>query len=124
MRVLVLHSDVADDAPPDEQDTLATVDAVCSALSARGHEPAPFAFSADPAQLDRALRDSGAEVVFNLVESVFGQGDLASVAAAMLARFRIPFTGASAAALACAADKCFTKRLLRSSGLATPDWRE
>jgi D-alanine-D-alanine ligase len=74
--------------------------------------------------LDRALYDSGAEVVFNLVESVFGQGDLAGIAAAMLARLCIPFTGASAAALACAADKCFTKRLLRSSGLPTPDWGE
>jgi D-alanine-D-alanine ligase len=124
MRVLVLHSDVADDAPPDEQDTLATADTVCSALRARGHEPVPFVFSADPAQLNRALHESGAEVVFNLVESVFGQGDLAGVAAAMLARLRVPFTGASAAALACAADKCFTKRLLRSSGLPTPDWSE
>jgi D-alanine-D-alanine ligase len=124
MRVLVLHSDVAEHAPPDEQDTLATADAVCSALRARGHAPAPSGFSPDPSRLKRALRESGAEVVFNLVESVLGQGDLASVAAAMLARLRIPFTGASAAALACAADKCFTKRLLRSSGLPTPDWSE
>jgi len=124
MHVLVLHSDVAEDAPPDEQDTLATAGAVCSALRARGHEPAPSAFSPDPAQLKRALHESGAEVVFNLVESVLGQGDLAGVAAAMLARLRVPFTGASAAALSSAADKCFTKRLLRSSGLPTPDWCE
>ena len=124
MRVLVLHSDVAEDAPPDEQDTLVTADAVCSTLRARGHEPVPFAFSPDPAQLNRVLHESGTEVVFNLVESVLAQGDLAGVAAAMLARLCIPFTGASAAALACAADKCFTKRLLRSSGLPTPDWSE
>jgi len=124
MRVLVLHSDVAEDAPPDEQDTLATAGAVCSALRARGHEPVPSAFSADPAELNRALHASGGEVVFNLVESVFGQGDLAGVAAAMLARLRVPFTGASAASLSSAADKCFTKQLLRSSGLPTADWCE
>ncbi|HLY07296.1 MAG TPA: hypothetical protein VKR31_16235 [Rhizomicrobium sp.] len=124
MRVLVLHSDVAEDAPPDEQDTLATADAVCSALAARRHAPNAFAFSPDPARVNGALRDTGADVVFNLVESVFGQGDLAGVAAAMLARLRIPFTGASAAALACAADKCFSKRLLRSAGLPTPAWSE
>jgi len=70
------------------------------------------------------LREGGAAVVFNLVESVLGQGDLAGVAAAVLARLRIPFTGASAATLACAADKCFSKRQLRSSGLPTPDWAE
>lgn len=124
MRVLVLHSDVAENAPPDEQDTLVTADAVCGALRAGGHEPVRFAFSADTARLNRALHQSGAEVVFNLVESVFGQGDLAGVAAAMLARFRMPYTGASAAALACAADKCFTKRLFRLYGLPTPDWSE
>lgn len=124
MRVLVLHSDVAENAPPDERDTLATADAVCGALRARGHEPATFAFSPDPARLSRTLHDSRAEVVFNLVESVFGQGDLAGLAAAMLARHSIPFTGASAAALACLADKCFSKRLLRSAGLPTPDWSE
>lgn len=122
MRVLVLHSDVADDAPPDEQDTLATAEAVSSALRARGHAPATLAFSPDG--LNRALRESGAEVVFNLVESVLGQGDLSGVAAAMLARLRIPYTGASAAALACAADKCFAKRLFVSAGLPTPEWAE
>lgn len=124
MRVLVLHSDVADDAPPDEQDTLVTADAVCGALRAREHKAKPFAFSPDPAPLARALQESEAEVVFNLVETVLGQGDLAGIAAAMLARLCVPFTGASAAALACAADKCFTKRLLRSAGLPTPDWSE
>lgn len=124
MRVLVLHSDVAEDAPPDEQDTLATAKAVSSALRVRGHEPASFAFSPDPAGMNRALHESRAEIVFNLVESVLGQGDLAGVAAAMLARRRIPYTGASAAALACAADKCFGKRLFVSAGLPTPDWAE
>lgn len=124
MRVLVLHSDIAPDAPPDEQDTLATADAVCTALRARGHEPAPFAFTPDPAWLVQAVREHRAAVVFNLVETVLGQGDLAGVAAAMLARLRIPYTGASAAALASSADKCFAKRLFRSAGLPTPDWSE
>ena len=124
MRVLVLHSDVAEDAPPDEQDTLATSEAVCSALRARGHQPQTLAFSPDAERLTGAVQESGTEIVFNLVESVLGQGDLAGVAAAILARHRIPFTGASAAALACSADKCFTKRLLRAANLPTPDWSE
>jgi len=124
MRVLVLHSDVAHDAPPDEQDTLATANAVAAALGAQGHDVVLHTFVPDPQRLARVLREREAELVFNLVESVFGQGDLAGIAAAMLARQRIPFTGGSSAALACAADKCFAKRLLRSSGLPTPDWHE
>ena len=124
MRVLVLHSDVAEDAPPDEQDTLATAAAVASGLEAREHDVRLHAFVPDPQRLNLGLRESRAEVVFNLVESIFGQGDLAGIAAAMLARQRVPFTGASAAALACAADKCFAKKHLRAVGLPTPDWSE
>lgn len=124
MRVLVLHSDVAENAPPDEQDTLLTAEAVCDALRAREHTCVPVAFHPDPARLSGAVNENGAAIVFNLVESVFGQGDLAGIAAAMLARLRVPFTGASAAGLACAADKCFSKRLLRSAKLVTPDWSE
>jgi D-alanine-D-alanine ligase len=124
MRVVVLHSDVSPDAPPDEQDTLITARAIADALLNRGHRVGLSAFSPDPAHLTSALRDFGAEVVFNLVESVFGHGDLAGIAAAMLSRLGIPFTGASSAALSCAADKCFAKRVLRSAGLPTPDWCE
>jgi D-alanine-D-alanine ligase len=124
MRVLVLRSDVAENAPPDEQDTLVTANAVAAALINRGHETMCHAFVPDYTELTHALRTSRAEVVFNLVESVFGQGDLAGVAAAILARRGIPFTGASAAALSCAADKCFTKKLFRAAGLPTADWSE
>jgi D-alanine-D-alanine ligase len=122
MRVLVLHSDVAPDAPPDEQDTLATADAVAVALRARNHCVSLSSFVPDPLALERALAESQAEIVFNLVESVLGQGDLAGVAPAMLERRGVPFTGATAAALACAADKPFAKRILVDAGLPTPRW--
>jgi D-alanine-D-alanine ligase len=62
--------------------------------------------------------------VFNLVESVFGQGNLAGLAPAMLERRGVRFTGASAAAISCCADKPLTKRLLRAADLPTPDWAE
>jgi D-alanine-D-alanine ligase len=120
VRILVLHSDVGPDAPPDEQDTLLTADAVATALAERGHALAIRAF--DPGTIKATLEETRVELVFNLVESVFGQGDLAGVAAAILARLHVPFTGCTAAALSCAADKCFTKRMLRTSGLPTPDW--
>ncbi|MGH6878294.1 MAG: D-alanine--D-alanine ligase family protein, partial [Rhizomicrobium sp.] len=124
MRVLVLHSDVPPDAPPDEQDTLVTASAVAAALAERGHDVVQRAFMPSPAALASALAESDAELVFNLVESVFGQGDLAGIAAAMLERRGIPYTGASAAALGCAASKPLTKRVLRAAGVATPDWAE
>lgn len=122
MRVLVLHSDVAPGAPSDEQDTLATADAVAAALRVQGYVVSLRPFKPDPTAVDAALTESRADIVFNLVESVFGQGDLAAMAPAMLERRNVPFTGASAAALACAADKPFTKRMLVDAGLPTPLW--
>lgn len=124
MRVLLLHSDVPADAPPDELDTLVTVEAVAAALAALGHSVTQAAFTPNPCAIDAALADSDADVVFNLVESVFGQGNLAGYAPAMLERRGIPFTGASAVAISCCADKPFTKQLLRNAGLPTPDWSE
>jgi D-alanine-D-alanine ligase len=124
MRVLLLHSDVPPDAPPDELDTLVTAEAVAGALSTRGHRVMRAAFAPDPSSVDRTVAAAEAELVFNLVESVFGQGNLSGLAPAMLERCGIPFTGASAVAIACCADKPFTKRVLRSAGLPTPDWTE
>jgi D-alanine-D-alanine ligase len=124
MRVLLLHSDVSPDAPPDELDTLVTAEAVAAALPAHGHYVTQTAFVPIPFVLDRAVADSGADVVFNLVESVFSLGNLAGIAPAMLAQRGLPFTGASAAAIGCCADKPFTKRFLRAAGLPTPDWSE
>jgi len=124
MRVLLLHSDVPTDAPPDEQDTLIAAEAAAAALTERGHSVVRAAFAPDPAVLDRALGDSRAELVFNLVVSVFGQGNLCGLAPALLEKRGTLFTGASAIAIDCCADKPFTKRILRAATLPTPDWAE
>jgi len=124
MQVLLFHSDVPPDAPPDELDTLVTAATVAEALRVRGHGVTMAAFDPDPSAIDRILAASGVDIVFNLVESVFGQGSLAGLAPAILERRGIAFTGASAVTIACCADKPFTKRLLRIADLPTPDWAE
>ncbi|HEX3665861.1 MAG TPA: hypothetical protein VHU23_11575 [Rhizomicrobium sp.] len=122
MRILLLHSDVPRGAPPDEFDTIVTAETLAAVLAERGHRVTQAAFVPSPSALDQALADGGPELVFNLVESVFGQGNLAGLAAAMLEKRGICFTGASSAAISCCADKPFTKRLLRSADIPTPDW--
>jgi D-alanine-D-alanine ligase len=122
MRVLLLHSDVPPGAPPDEIDTLETVEAVAAALDRRGHCVGKAAFAPDPAALAAAISAARAEVVFNLVESVWGHGELAAWAPAMLANQAIPFTGAGAAAIVAATDKIFSKQLLALAGLPTAAW--
>lgn len=124
MRVLVLHSDVPADAPADELDTLLTAQAVERTLAARGHHVSRHAFELVWPQLEAAIAQVHAEIVFNLVESVQGDGFLACIAPAMLEKTGLAFTGASAAALAVCADKIMAKHLLRAAGVPTPDWSE
>jgi D-alanine-D-alanine ligase len=122
MNVLVLHSDVAPDAPADEQDTLWTVDAVKEALASRGYGVTSAAFAPQPAHLRGLLATHRPDVVFNLTESVFGLGQFATVAAQMLEMCGVPFTGNPGGAMALAGDKPLTKSFLRTLGLPTADW--
>lgn len=124
MRVLVLHSDVAPDAAPDELDTLLTARAIAHALHGLGHEPHLAPFTPNPAALKELLAETRAETVFNMVESVYGEGALANIAPAMLEKLDVPYTGANAATISATGDKPLAKRILRAANLPTPDWCE
>jgi len=120
MKILVLHSDIAADAPPEELDTLIASNAVAEALASRGHavEQAPFRQE----MLTDLLACTTPDIVFNLVEGVEGQGRLAPLAPQILADLGVRFTGVSARAMAVTNDKPLTKAMLREAGLATPGW--
>ena len=124
MRVLVLHSDVAPDAPPDEQDTLLQAAAIEASLKALGHGASVATFILDPAKLGALVQGRQADVVFNLVESVWGRGAYAPVAAQMLTELGIAYTGARGATLAATSDKLLSKRLMAGAGLPTAAWSE
>ena len=124
MRVLILHSDIAPDAPPDEQDTLVQAAAVEKALAARGHDASRAAFVPHTSQLETLIEREDPDVVFNLVETVWGSGLYAPLAPAMLSHAGVPYTGVHSAAMAACGDKILTKRLLRGAKLPTPDWSE
>jgi D-alanine-D-alanine ligase len=122
MKVLVLHSDVAPDAPPDELDTLDSANSVSKALESLGHQAPQARFKPDMAFLQGLLDSHKPDVVFNVVESVFGAGIYSSLAPAMLDRLNVPYTGATAAHFAATTDKPFAKNVLRTGGVVTPDW--
>lgn len=124
MRVLVLHSDVTPDAPADEQDTLITARVIAEALGSRGHHAnlAPFVF--DPEALRALIAEYRAHAVFNMVEAIFGQGELAPIVPTLLEKLTVPFTGCPSAPMALAGDKPLAKTLLRLAGLPTPDGHE
>ncbi len=124
MRVLVLHSDVAGDATPDEIDTLLTSRAIAAALNDLGHDAELQPVPADLNGLAHALCRTDFGIVFNMVERFCGQDCLAAAIPAVLDTLGIAYTGSGAATIALAADKPATKRILRAAGLPTPDWVE
>ena len=126
MKVLVLHSDVPPDAPPEDRDTLIAAEAISEALISRGHVAplAPYTFAKDVEGLRRLIAAQAPDVVFNMVEGIGGQGRLAYIAPQQLDLIDVPYTGTGASALIATGDKPGTKRLLRDNGLPTPDWAE
>jgi len=124
MRILVLHSDVPPDAPPDDQDTLLQAEAIEGALKELGYEASRASFAPDPAELEALISEECPELVFNLVETVWGRGVYAPLAPQMLSQLGVPFTGAGAAAMTACSDKILAKRLLRAANLPTANWSE
>ena len=124
MNVLVLHSRVGPDAPPDEQDTLDQAEAIAEALKLRGYGVAKEPFTSDEAALAALIRGHGSDAIFNIVESIDGSGMLAIEAPRIFDRIGVRYTGASYRALKITGDKPEAKASMRAAGLPTAPWAE
>jgi D-alanine-D-alanine ligase len=124
VRIIVLHSDVSPEAPPDDQDTLLQARAVERTLNHLGHDSVCRVFHPDTDVLESTLARECPDLVFNLVETVWGRDAHAPVAAAMLGETGVPFTGCGHSAIAACGDKVFAKRILLAAGLPTAEWSE
>jgi D-alanine-D-alanine ligase len=124
MRILVLHSDIGENPPPEEIDTITSSNAVADALRKNGHAADLAAFSPDPDKLQALLDRHKPDIVFNMVEGIDGLGALAPVAPRMLDEAGMIFTGVDAVGMAVTTDKPLTKRRMREAGIPTADWCE
>lgn len=68
------------------------------------------------------LREGKADLVFNIVESLCGDTRNEQVMPALLDLLRIPYTGPDALAIGLCLHKAKCKHVLRSQGVATPDY--
>jgi D-alanine-D-alanine ligase len=122
MRVLVLHSDIPANAPPDEQDTLIQAEAIAQALVSLGHEMVKASFTPHLHELNALVRETHADLLFNVVEAVEGSGYRAAQAIALFDRLGIPYTGNRSEPVVTTCDKPLAKRKLADAGLPTPAW--
>lgn len=122
MKIAVLHNEVFDESSLDEQDNLIQTRAVAHALAELGHEPVPLPFTSHLKHNLERLKQVRPDVVFNLVESIEGQGRFIHLAPAMLDALDLPYTGASASAMYGTSNKLVAKMILRDHGIPTPGW--
>lgn len=124
MRVALLHNAVAPDAAADELDVLVQAEAVGAALAAGGHRVVTLPCGLDLGALTAQLAVERPDVVFNLVESLGGQGRLIAVVPHLLEALGVRHAGCPADAIHLTSHKTLAKRLLVQAGLPTPAWIE
>ena len=120
MKAVVLYGDVSEDAGMDEKDALVQVAFVSSALSDLGYEPVIISFSLNFSKTLEMLKEIRPGFVFNLVETIAGQGSLIHIAPSLLDFLKIPYTGATTEAQFLTSNKVLAKQFLQAADIATP----
>ena len=120
---VVLESTVEADCPQVEIDELrAGSEEIAAALRSLGYRTDILPCSLDLGAVRNKLTALKPSVVFNLVDSIEGKGNLIAMAPMLLAHMNIPYTGANGLATSISCDKLVTKQILRAEGIRTADW--
>ncbi|HBH86380.1 MAG TPA: D-alanine--D-alanine ligase [Syntrophaceae bacterium] len=120
MKVVVLYGEVSADAGMDEKDALVQVAAVSSALTDIGYTPIIIPLSLNFLPAIESLKKIQPSFVFNLVETLAGQGSLIHMAPSLLDYLGIPYTGAGTEAIFMTSNKVTAKKLFLAAGITTP----
>ncbi len=95
---------------------------VCKSLAELGYQPLAVPFSLDIEKNIRTLKKMDPLFVFNLVETVEGNGQLIHLAPALLDHLGLPYTGNSQEAIFVTSNKALSKKLFSAAGVASPPW--
>jgi D-alanine-D-alanine ligase len=98
------------------------VDQLQDALSARGYTVRCLAAQTPIASLMRRLADDDSDLIFNVCESLAGEGSEERRMASMLELLDKRFTGSGSLALTLAGDKSLAKKLFAFHGIRSPDF--
>ncbi|MCU0598024.1 MAG: D-alanine--D-alanine ligase [Desulfobacterales bacterium] len=122
MKISIIHDIVGDADSLDAKDVLYQAASVKEALEVLGHEVAQISCGLDLEKLRGQLLESKTEMVFNLMESMEGQGRLIHLVPFCLDAWKIPYTGNTAEAMMITSNKVMAKRCMEAVGLPTAPW--
>jgi D-alanine-D-alanine ligase len=103
----------------EEYDSLETVEALRSAIEARGHSVAKLGGGRE--FLERILREK-VDFVFNISEGLGNHRSREAQIPSVLEMLGIPYSGADPLCLAVCLDKHLTKKIVSREGIPTPKW--
>lgn len=110
------------DASPDDQDVLIQATAISDALTSLGYQASIMPFELDIHDFAARLNRVKPLSVFNIVESLDGDGRLIHFACSVLDHLGIPYTGAGTEAMFITSNKALAKKWMCKSGIPTPEW--
>ncbi len=122
MHVAIVHDTVTDADAPDARDVIAQAEAVAHALETLGHSSCRISCSLNLLDVEAELRRRQVDLVFNLVESIGGQGRLIHLLPFCLDAMAMPYTGARAEAMMLTSGKVLAKAWMTAAGIPTPGW--
>ena len=117
MKVTIIHASDALEPPPADP----VLDQIDNALKTAGHVTSRIAVDRDLAHTVASLTDEKPDLVFNVAESFSGKSALEGSVAGLLNLLDLRYTGSSPAGLMLAGDKSISTKMLRASGVRTPE---
>jgi D-alanine-D-alanine ligase len=122
MKIALLYDETAGgDISPDNADIVEQIEVVSSGLRELGHGFCEIPFSLDLKRAIDSLEKYSPDLVFNLVESVEGNGDLIFMAPALLDSMNIPYTGSSTDTIYKSSNKLLAKEHMSGNSVPTPE---
>lgn len=122
MKVVIVHDYVPASAPLDMVDTMVQVREISADLAELSHEVKSLAVSDHLQDTAAQLLRESPDLVFNLVETLWGWGRLIHWVPEMLDSLGMPYTGCPAETIRRTSNKILAKQELIASGLPTPAW--
>ncbi len=123
MHVIVLHQSISEDSAADDVDVLTQVKAVSAALIENDHTLDVISCDLNLEKISVVLRKTESDVVFNLVESLAGNGSMLAIVPMLLDALEVRYTGTRTEALMVTTHKLQMKQRLRQIRLPTPGWK-
>jgi len=122
MRIAIVHNATGPEDRPDEQDVLVQAEAVSKALKELGHDVVQMPCTLNLSDIKDRLQAYEPRLVFNLVESLDGQGRLIHLFPCLLDAMGICYTGSCTESIFVTSHKGLAKERMVLAGLPTPAW--